>query len=156
MRLIPVLTLSLAILLVPALASGPAEATDLRFHGASVLPPTGPPPARTPSVLKGGDPGIERDDDRRPGRPHRPGHPHHPGHGFQRPVFVFVSPGRCWQPGYWTYQWVPQTYTYSTDRGPLRAEPGQLRLLPPALGRGLLRELLTTERAGPAIIRGSR
>jgi hypothetical protein len=115
MRFVPALTLSLAMLLVPALASGPAQASDLKFHGASVLPPTGPPPARTPSVLKGSDPKIERfDDDRRPGRPHRPGHPHHPGHGFHRPVFVFVSPGRCWQPGYWTYQWVPQTYTYST------------------------------------------
>ena len=91
----------------------PAEATDLRFHGKSVLPPTGPPPARTPSVLRGGDPGIERfDGDRR-------GHdrPRRPGHG--RPIIVvpqtvFVTPSRCWQPGYWTYQWVPQTYTYST------------------------------------------
>ena len=25
-----------------------------------------------------------------------------------------MTPGRCWQPGYWTYQWVPQTYTYNT------------------------------------------
>ncbi len=37
----------------------------------------------------------------------------------ERPVFVvpqlvFVSPGRCWQAGYWSYQWVPQSYSYST------------------------------------------
>jgi hypothetical protein len=108
-RLVAALLLALGAML----AFTPAEAADLRNHGTSVLPPTGPPPARTPSVLRGGDPGIERfDGDRR-------GHdrPRHPGH--QRPVFVvpqtvFVTPGQCWQPGYWAYQWVPQTYTYST------------------------------------------
>jgi hypothetical protein len=30
------------------------------------------------------------------------------------PQIVFVSPGRCWQAGYWTYQWVPQAYSYTT------------------------------------------
>ena len=30
------------------------------------------------------------------------------------PQLVFVSPGRCWQAGYWSYQWVPQSYSYST------------------------------------------
>jgi hypothetical protein len=25
-----------------------------------------------------------------------------------------VAPYRCWQPGYWTHQWVPQAYTYNT------------------------------------------
>jgi hypothetical protein len=28
------------------------------------------------------------------------------------PQVVVVSPGRCWQAGYWTYQWVPQSYAY--------------------------------------------
>jgi hypothetical protein len=97
MRYLAVLAV-LGALTLPALGSGPAAAADLRAHGKSVLPPTGPPPARTPSVLWGGDPGIERFDGHRRGhhRPHRPGH--------QRPVLVV----------YWTYQWVPQTYTYST------------------------------------------
>ncbi|HEX6211244.1 MAG TPA: hypothetical protein VF136_10735 [Methylomirabilota bacterium] len=113
MRYLAVLALALGALTLPGLGSGPAAAADLRAHGKSVLPPTGPPPARTPSVLRGGDPGIERFDGHRRGhrRPHRPGH--------QRPVLVvpqtvFVTPSQCWQPGYWTYQWVPQTYTYST------------------------------------------
>ena len=30
------------------------------------------------------------------------------------PQVVVVSPGRCWQEGYWTYQWVPQSYAYNT------------------------------------------
>jgi hypothetical protein len=29
------------------------------------------------------------------------------------PQVVFVSPGRCWQDGYWNYQWVPQAYSYN-------------------------------------------
>jgi hypothetical protein len=29
------------------------------------------------------------------------------------PQVVVVSPGRCWQSGYWTYQWVPQSYSYN-------------------------------------------
>jgi hypothetical protein len=69
-----------------------------------------PPPARTPSVLRGGDPGIDRferfERDRR--HDHRRGHRHH------RPsTVVIVAPSRCWQPGYWTHQWVPQAYAYS-------------------------------------------
>jgi hypothetical protein len=112
MRLVAVLTVALAALALPGLTSAPAEAADFRVHGKSILPPTGPPPARTPSVLKGGDPGLERFDDHRRGD-HRPRH-----HGHHRrvvvPQTVFVAPSHCWQPGYWTYQWVPQTYTYST------------------------------------------
>jgi hypothetical protein len=112
-RLVAVLALALAALTLPALAPPPAEAGDLRVHGKSVLPPTGPPPARTPSVLRGGDPGIEHFDG------HRRGHGRSHRHGHQRriivvPQTVFVTPSRCWQAGYWTYQWVPQTYTYST------------------------------------------
>lgn len=46
------------------------------------------------------------------------GHFRQPGHHQQTivvvPQTVFVSPGRCWQPGYWTYQWVPQAYTTNT------------------------------------------
>jgi len=30
------------------------------------------------------------------------------------PQIVFVSPGRCWQSGYWSYQWVAQSYSYNT------------------------------------------
>jgi hypothetical protein len=113
MRFVPVLALSLAVLTFPVLAPSPPGAGDVPAHGGSVRPPTGPPPARTPSVLRGGDPGLERfDKDRRDhGRPHRPGHPRRV---IVVPQTVFVTPSRCWQPGYWTYQWVPQTYTYST------------------------------------------
>jgi len=115
MRLVGVLALALGALTFPMPASDPAEAGEVRIHGGSGLPPKGPPPARTPSVLRGGNPGIERFDDHRRGQGH--GHSHRPGH--HRPIIVvpqtvFVTPSRCWQPGYWTYQWVPQTYTYST------------------------------------------
>jgi hypothetical protein len=108
MRLVRALALSLVALAVPLLASGPAEAGDARFLPGSITRSTAPPPARTPAILRGPDPGIERFDD---GRFHRPGH--------QRPIavippIVYLSPNRCWQPGYWTYEWVPQTYTYST------------------------------------------
>jgi hypothetical protein len=36
------------------------------------------------------------------------------GHRHHRPGVVIVSPGRCWQAGHWTYQWVPQAYSYNT------------------------------------------
>lgn len=29
------------------------------------------------------------------------------------PQVVVVSPGRCWQEGYWDYQWVPQPASYN-------------------------------------------
>ncbi len=32
---------------------------------------------------------------------------------YRTPSVVFVSPGRCWQAGYWAYQWMPQSYTYN-------------------------------------------
>jgi hypothetical protein len=104
MRLGRILVLAAVGLAVPWLAAAPVEATDLRHlnspnHWA-------PPPARTPSVLRGGDPRIDRDDRGR-GR-----HDHDGRH--RRPHVVFVSPSRCWQPGYWTHQWVPQAHTYNT------------------------------------------
>jgi len=108
MRLVPVLGLSMALLTLLALASAPAEAADLRVHPGSMRALPAPPPARTPSVLRGPDPGLENFD--RHGRDHdRSGRPI-----FVVPQTVFVSPSRCWQPGYWTYQFVPQTYTYSS------------------------------------------
>ena len=113
MRLVPILALSLAALTLPVVATRPAEATDRRINAGTM--PQAPPPARTPSVLRGGDPGIERFDDR--GRHHGQRSGHH--HGHHRPVIiipqtVFVTPNRCWQPGYWTYQFVPQSYSYNT------------------------------------------
>jgi hypothetical protein len=113
MRIAYALALSLAMLTPTAptiLAPAPAMA-DARVHGKPILPPKGPPPARTPSVLKGGDPGIARyDHDRRPRRPDRPA----PRQSvIVVPQTVVVAPRHCWQPGYWTYQWVPQTHTYS-------------------------------------------
>jgi hypothetical protein len=106
----------MAILIVPVLAPSPAGA-DGRTHGTAILAPAGPPPARTPSVLRGGDPGLARFDEGRRGhgRPRRPDHrPHHHRSVIVFPQTVFVAPSHCWQPGYWTYQWVPQTYTYGT------------------------------------------
>lgn len=114
MRLVRVFALSLAVLALPLL-TGPAAA-DPRFRQTPGASKVAPPSARTPSVIRGGDPGSEgrRDDrDRRhdDGRGRRD-HPH------RQPVIVvpqtvFMTPTRCWQPGYWTYQFVPQYYTYS-------------------------------------------
>lgn len=109
MRLVPILALSLAALTLPVVTPRPAEATDRRINAGTM------PQARTPSVLRGGDPRIERFDDRARDHGQRPGH----HHGHHRPVIiipqtVFVAPNRCWQPGYWTYQFVPQSYSYST------------------------------------------
>ena len=113
MRSIPALALALVALTFPVLVPGFAGAADRRGQEKSVLPPTGPPPARTPSVLRGGDPGLEHFDKGRhgPGRPHRPGHHRRV---IVVPQTVFVTSSRCWQPGYWAYQWMPQTYSYST------------------------------------------
>jgi hypothetical protein len=120
MRLARVLAFLLVGLTVPALASAPAEAADLRSHPSTGTLTTAPPPARTPSVLRGGDPGlsVDRHRHRDDGRRHGEGRGHHRS-GHHRPVIVapqtvFVTPGRCFQAGYWTYQWVPQYYTYTT------------------------------------------
>jgi hypothetical protein len=110
MRLVPILTLALVTLTVPVMTGHRAEAGEVRVNAGTTSPL--PPPARTPSVLRGGDPGLERFDGRDRDRDgHRPGH--------QRPVIivpqaVYLAPYRCWQPGYWTYQFVPQSYAYNT------------------------------------------
>ena len=98
MRLVPILALSLAALTLPVVPTRPAQAADVRVN-VNTSPP---------AVRRGGDPGTDRDDR---GRDHR--------HGHQRPVViipqvVFLAPNRCWQPGYWTYQFVPQSYSYNT------------------------------------------
>jgi len=110
MRLAAALAVTVVALTAPMVGGTSAEAGDAQPLPGFIQRPTAPPPARTPSVLRGGDPGIDRFDDRRgDGRPHRPG---------SRPIIivpqtVYVNPSNCWQPGYWSYQWVPQTYTYS-------------------------------------------
>jgi hypothetical protein len=110
MRLVKALVVATFALTLTWLATPAAEAGGVRLDLDSLNRPnhSAPPPARTPSVLRGGDPGIDRFDGRRPGH----GRPDH--HHFHRPAVIFVSPSRCWQPGYWTYQWVPQAYTYTT------------------------------------------
>jgi hypothetical protein len=85
MRLVRmILVATLIVLTLPALATAPAEATDRRGRFDG----------------------------------HRPGHVRR-FHGANGPVVivpqvVFVTPSRCWQAAYWTYQWVPQSYAYST------------------------------------------
>jgi hypothetical protein len=92
-----------------AAAMSPAEATDARLDRLNRPNHWAPPPARTPSVLRGGDPGIQRHDGGHDGRRHWDH-----GQGHHRPGVVFFGPRRCWQPGYWAQQWVPQAYTYNT------------------------------------------
>lgn len=99
MRLVrTILVATFIALTLPALATAPAEATDPRSRFND----------HRNSQFDG----------------HRPGHVRR-FHGPDRPVVVhrpvvivpqvvFVTPSRCWQAGYWAYQWVPQSYTYST------------------------------------------
>jgi hypothetical protein len=98
MRRVTAVGIVLLALTLGSPAARAVEAGGVRagFGASSPLPP----PARTPSVLRGGDPGIERFDDRRSDRPHRPGRPVI----VVVPQTVFVTPTYCWQPGYWTYQ----------------------------------------------------
>ena len=103
MRLVRFLVLAAVGLALPWLLASPAEATDARLDTLNRPNHWAPPPARTPSVLRGGDPGIDRRDRRR-----GDGRRHH------RPGVVIVAPSRCWQAGYWTHQWIPQAYTYNT------------------------------------------
>jgi hypothetical protein len=106
MRRVIVVALAIVGLTLSWLAVSPASAGGVRLDLHSLNSPNhwAPPPARTPSVLRGGDPGIDRiDSDRR-------GHGRHDRH---HPAVVFVAPSQCWQPGYWSYQWVPQAYTYN-------------------------------------------
>lgn len=104
MRLVTMLVLAGGMTLAWILAP-PAEAGDVRLDLDRLNRPNhwAPPPPKTPSTLRGGDPKIYNDG----GRRHFP-RGHHP-----RGV-VIVAPQRCWQPGYWTHQWVPRSYTYNT------------------------------------------
>lgn len=38
-------------------------------------------------------------------------HPHTHIIVVPRPVFIVTSPACHWTPGYWTHQWIPQSYT---------------------------------------------
>jgi hypothetical protein len=86
-------------------------ATDPRFNVPPGTLTTAPPTLGRSALRESGErfDGRERDRDRHNG--HRPRH-HRPV--IVVPQTVVVTPNRCWQPGYWTYQFVPQYYTYST------------------------------------------
>lgn len=103
MRL-PGLALALATLVIVVPVVQPAEAGAVRagFHADQAIPPS----TGTPSALGSFAPSRERRDrDRDLG--------HHQRHFVIAPTTVFVTPTRCWQPGYWTYQFVPQSYAYN-------------------------------------------
>ncbi|HEU4369848.1 MAG TPA: hypothetical protein VFV05_16620 [Methylomirabilota bacterium] len=93
MGLVKILVLTLfGLALWPA--ASPAEAADARVNVGT--------------ALRVGDRKHERDDQR--GR----GHVRHGHHHQHQPAVVVVTPRRCWQAGYWTYQWMPQSYSYIT------------------------------------------
>jgi hypothetical protein len=123
MRAVQVLGFVLVALALPLVAGvavadprlNAVTATDPRFNAVTATDPrfnvapgtlTTAPPTGVPSPLPGSPERFERDRDRQ--HRHRPGHP-----VLVIPQTVFVTPNRCWQPGYWTYQFVPQYYTYS-------------------------------------------
>ena len=112
MRCVRMLGFVLAMLALPPVI-GRAAAADLRLRQLPEALKSAPAQPPTSSMRRGGDPGPqERRDRRDDGREHgrRPGH-HRAV--IVVPQTVFVTPSRCWQPGYWTYQFVPQYYTYS-------------------------------------------
>ena len=110
-RLARVLAVVVVALALPWLVPSRSEAGEVRINTDALNRPNhwAPPPARTPSVLRGGDPGIDRNDGRRRWQGGRDG-----VHHWHRPAVVLVAPARCWQPGYWVQWWVPQAYTYNT------------------------------------------
>jgi hypothetical protein len=101
------------------LAAALAVPIPVAAGGASVL--SGPPilsnpnlpaPPRVPPALVGPDPIYQRGS-LNPDRPHD-----RRGRGPRSittvTVFpVYVSPGRCWYPGHWTYEWMPQWVAYN-------------------------------------------
>jgi hypothetical protein len=98
------LALVLALIAVTAATPLAAQAGDVR---ASLgITNDRRPPAGAPSVGVPGDPRSRTFDARRPDRRERT--------IIIIPQIVFVSPGRCWQSGYWSYQWMPQSYSYTT------------------------------------------
>ena len=114
MRLVPILTVALVTLTAPVVVAHRVEAGEVRINAGTPSPL--PAPARTPSILRGGDPGLERFDRRDRDGDRDRGH-HRPGHqrpGIVVPQAVYLAPSRCWQPGYWSYQFVPQSYAYNT------------------------------------------
>jgi hypothetical protein len=81
--------------------------------GAPILTnPALPAPPRVPPALVGRDPGIYQRGSLNQDRPHDR---HRPGSTtvVVVPQPIYVSPNRCWYPGYWSYQWVPQWAAYS-------------------------------------------
>jgi len=99
-----------AVLAVPMpAAAGGADA----IAGPPVLSnPNLPAPPRVPPALVGPDP-IYRRGSLDPDRPRD-----RRGRGDRTittvTVFpVYVAPGRCWYPGHWTYEWVPQWVAYN-------------------------------------------
>ena len=100
MRLVP------ALVLLAAVVAAPLTTRAAEMHASLGVSGDRPAAPRAPAPLTG----------ERPGERHGEGR-----HDRDRdrttiiiPQVVFVSPGRCWQSGYWTYQWVPQSYAYST------------------------------------------
>jgi hypothetical protein len=103
MRRVTALGVAVIALAALLLAAPSANGADAKFQIQTRT--SAPPPARTPSVLRGGNPGIDRFDGVRPGPPRR--FRGQDGSVIIVPQVVFVTPSNCWQPGYWAYQWVP-------------------------------------------------
>ena len=103
----------MAALAVPIPASAGAGAIG---GVPAIANPNLPAPPRVPPALVGPDPGIYQRGSLGPDRPHD-----RRGHGGPRstttvvviPQPVYVAQNRCWYPGYWTYQWVPQWVAYN-------------------------------------------
>jgi hypothetical protein len=95
---------------IPVAAGGAAA-----ISGAPVLTnPSLPAPPRVPPALIGPDPIYQRGS-LNPDRPHDR-HGRSPRTTTTVVVFpqpVWVAPNRCWYPGHWTYQWVPQWAAYN-------------------------------------------
>jgi hypothetical protein len=101
----------LTLLLIALTALPPAVAPATAAEARGPVTPGGAPPTH-----RGGH-------DRRDGHGRRDGHDRRDGRGehhrFFRPgpVFIFtpiyVTPSRCWTPGYWNYAWVPQWSSYN-------------------------------------------
>jgi len=101
-----------AVLDLPVSASaGGAQA--IGGNVPAISNPALPAPPRVPPALVGPDPIYQRGrfDQDGPRDRHRGPRPTTIVTVFPQPVYV--APNRCWYPGHWTYQWVPQWTAYN-------------------------------------------